>query len=113
MIRLPFPPTVNHYYTVVHGRKILSKRGRIYKASAALLASKQSELIEGPYAVYIVARPPDKRKRDLDNLLKPLLDVLTQAGIITDDSAIDDIRIVRMDPVKDGYVDILVSGIGS
>ena len=110
MIKLPYPPTVNTYYSVVNGRKILSKKGRVYKAEAALSASLQAKPMDGPYSVYIAARPPDKRKRDLDNLLKPLLDTLTEAGIITDDSAIDDIRIVRMNPVKGGYVEVLVSG---
>jgi len=31
MIELPWPPTVNTYYTVARGRKILSKKGRAYK----------------------------------------------------------------------------------
>jgi crossover junction endodeoxyribonuclease RusA len=45
--------------------------------------------------VEIEAWPPDKRKRDLDNILKSLLDALTYAGIWEDDSQIDDLRIYR------------------
>jgi len=35
------------------------------------------------------AFPPDRRRRDLDNLQKPLLDALEKAGIYEDDSLID------------------------
>ncbi|NBW23084.1 MAG: RusA family crossover junction endodeoxyribonuclease, partial [Caulobacteraceae bacterium] len=41
------------------------------------------------------AFPPDKRKRDLDNVLKSLLDALTHANVWDDDSQIDDLRIYR------------------
>ena len=111
MIKLPWPPTVNHYYTVARNRKILSKEGRIYKAAAALMASNQARPTSGPYAIYIVARPPDKRRRDLDNVLKPLLDVLQESGLIADDSEIDALRIVRADPIKDGSVEVRIDGV--
>ena len=35
------------------------------------------------------AFPPDRRRRDLDNLQKPLLDALQHAGVYEDDSQID------------------------
>lgn len=38
---------------------------------------------------------PDRRRRDLDNMPKALFDGLTHAGVWTDDSQIDDLRIVR------------------
>lgn len=37
----------------------------------------------------------DKRKRDIDNFLKPCLDLLTKKGIIKDDSLIDKISIEK------------------
>jgi crossover junction endodeoxyribonuclease RusA len=43
--------------------------------------------------VEIEAWRPDKRKRDLDNLLKAVLDSLAHAGVFEDDSQIVDLRI--------------------
>jgi len=112
MIQLPWPPTINHYYTIARGRKILSKSGRTYKAEAMVYMYEQSvqKGLEGPYSVWIQVRPPDKRKRDIDNLCKPLLDSLTEYGMISDDSEITDLRITKYDPVKGGKVEILVTG---
>ena len=49
----------------------------------------------GPVAVEIEAHMPDKRRRDLDNLLKGLFDALTHAGVWMDDSQVDDFRVRR------------------
>ena len=113
MIKLPWPPTVNHYYTVARGRKILSKEGRAYKDYCAQLMMVQgTEKIQADgYSVSIIARPPDRRKRDLDNILKPLLDALGTYGAISDDSLINDLRVQRFEPIKNGSVEILVSGV--
>lgn len=111
MIRLPWPPTVNHYYTVARNRKILSKQGRAYKQEAAwLIASERHYTVQkGRICLTIHAHPPDKRKRDLDNILKPILDSLTEAGVFEDDSQVDDLRITRFPPQNGGYVEIIVS----
>ena len=110
MIRLPWPPTVNHYYTVARGRKILSKRGREYKkwCAAELMLQKPLRSRQGDVRVCINAYPPDKRRRDLDNLIKPVLDVLTECGLIEDDSLVVDLRIQRFNSVKGGKVEIMV-----
>ena len=113
MIKLPYPPTVNHYYTVARGRKILSKRGRAFKVAAVAFMQNQKvpKITEGRFSVYIIARCPDKRRRDLDNILKPLLDALGSGGYgaIPDDSHIDDLRITRFNPIKGGSIQILIS----
>ena len=45
--------------------------------------------------VEIEAYMPDKRRRDLDNVLKALLDSLTHGGLWGDDDQVDDLRIYR------------------
>lgn len=110
MIQLPWPPTVNHYYTVARGRKILSAKGRKYKSDCQwLLASQKPDKARGSsVSVTIHAHPPDKRKRDLDNLLKPVLDILTESQLIEDDSQIDELSIIRFPPFKQGKLELIV-----
>ncbi len=110
MIKLPYPPTVNHYYTVARGRKILSSNGRAYKAEAQVELYRQGtqKAPEGPYSVWIQVRPPDRRKRDIDNLLKPVLDALTGYGAISDDSHVTDLRITKYEPIKGGELSVLI-----
>jgi len=47
------------------------------------------------------AFPPDRRRRDLDNIQKPVLDALEHAGVYEDDSQVD-LLITRRGPVSDG-----------
>lgn len=94
---LPFPPSVNQYYAVVHGRKVLSAKGRQYREAVASLALENHWPRMGsvPLEVRIEAWMPDKRRRDLDNILKAALDSLTHAGVYADDSQIDKLSIER------------------
>lgn len=95
-IELPYPPTVNTYYSVVGGRKVLSKRGREYRKEVAwLLSGEQQSFEDRRLALHITVHARSKRRADLDNLLKSLLDAMQYAGLYDDDSQIDDLHIVR------------------
>jgi len=62
----------------------------------------------GRLAVDIYVNPPDKRKRDLDNIPKALLDALTHAGIWEDDSQIDQLTITRGPVIKQGLAIVTI-----
>ena len=51
------------------------------------------EPIEGRFDLVIRAKKPDKRKRDLDNILKALSDILVKCGVIEDDHLCESIHI--------------------
>ena len=89
----------------------MSTRGREYKEAAKwrIFSQGRYEQIKGDVSLFIRAYPPDKRKRDIDNILKPLLDVLTTAGIYKDDSQVTDLRIQKFNPSKPGRVEVMVS----
>lgn len=67
--------------------------------------------ILGRISISIQAYPPDKRIRDLDNLLKVLIDSLKDANLFLDDSQIDKIFIERMSIFKKGKLDIKIEEI--
>ena len=94
-ITLPWPPSVNTYWRNFDGRMIISAKGREYRETVGdqMTVQKMVRHFAGPLRVVIEAWRPDKRRRDLDNLLKAILDGLAHAGVYEDDSQIVDLRI--------------------
>jgi crossover junction endodeoxyribonuclease RusA len=92
---LPWPPSVNTYWRNFDGRMIISAKGREYRETVGdqMTLQKMVYRFSGPLRVVIEAYRPDKRRRDLDNLLKATLDGLAHAGVYEDDSQIVDLRI--------------------
>ena len=74
---------------------IISAEGREYRKAVAdqVLVQRGAKHYEGKLRVVIEAWKPDNRRRDLDNLLKAVLDSLTHAGVWSDDGNIVDLRI--------------------
>lgn len=64
--------------------------------------------LSGRLAIKITAEPPDKRRRDLDNILKAPLDALTHAGLLIDDEQFDEINIVRGQVVPGGRLGVKI-----
>ena len=95
---LPWPPSVNHYWRNFRGRMVIGERGRAYRRDAIASIRQQripADGVGGPLSVRVHAFPPDRRRRDLDNLQKALLDAVVAAGVIEDDSNIDELQVVR------------------
>lgn len=109
---LPYPPTVNHYRLPVRGRLITSKAGREYLQSACMAIKQQGATkLTGRLVVSIWVTVPDRRKRDLDNLLKPVLDALTHGEAYEDDGQIDRLMVGRAGVGKPGCVRVTVQEI--
>jgi crossover junction endodeoxyribonuclease RusA len=62
----------------------------------------------GEVAVYVFAHPPDRRKRDLDNITKALLDALVRAGVLKDDYQVARLYAERDLPEPPGKVRLVV-----
>lgn len=110
---LPFPPSVNHYWRMVsmkHGcRMLISREGRAYRETVvSALAAAGARAQDGRLDLSIVASPPDRRRRDLDNLLKGTLDSLAHGGAYHDDSQIDRLEIWRGAVVPEGHVKVRI-----
>jgi len=111
-ITLPWPPTVNTYWRNFNGRTIISKRGREYRHEVLHQVLQQKADLKIDYAmkIEIQAFRPDRRRRDLDNLLKALLDSLAHANVMQDDALVEDLRVYWADE-SGGYVKITIEGI--
>jgi crossover junction endodeoxyribonuclease RusA len=104
-LTLPYPPSVNHYWSYARGSVRVSDEGRAYRGLvAAAIASRRYTALRGRLAVTIEAYAPDFRLRDVDNLGKATLDSITHAGLWLDDSQIDDLRIIRKRPEPPGAI---------
>jgi crossover junction endodeoxyribonuclease RusA len=100
---LPYPPSVNHYWRRVGPRTLISREGRRFRDRVlALLAASPREPLAGSLAVEVEVYPPDRRRRDLDNTQKALLDALQHGGVYGDDSQIDRLTLIRREPVAGG-----------
>jgi Holliday junction resolvase RusA-like endonuclease len=108
---LPFPPTLNGLYAG-KSRRYKSPRYKEWIALALKKINKQScpRWVNGAVKVELDFVRPDRRKRDLDNLAKAVLDFCTDVGVWSDDSQIEHLTLRW---VKDSFkgVKITVSAI--
>lgn len=118
ILSLPYPPSVNTYWRTVAGRTMTSKAGRDYRK--AVISECMPERVRnhgrpltGRLHATITAYPPDRRRRDLDNLPKAILDALAHAGIYRDDSQIDRLLIVRGAIQREGRIHVEIVEIGA
>lgn len=104
---MPWPPSANRYWRRVGNKTIISQDARLYiKNIKKLTLTWKNKKLNNRIGVEIQAYPPDKRKRDLDNTLKVILDSLEKAGFYDDDSQIDKIYIERKELVKPGFMQV-------
>ena len=105
IIELPHPPSVNSYWRSTPKGVLISAKGRRYRADvlhACLTAKPRPVRILGPISMLIAWHPCDKRRRDIDNILKAPLDAMAHAGLYEDDSQIERLAVEKLEQVKNG-----------
>jgi crossover junction endodeoxyribonuclease RusA len=111
-LKLPYPPSVNHYWGQVGSRKFLGKKGKEFREAVFLCAlNARHRVLNARLEVKVYLYPPDKRKRDIDNVLKSLLDALEHARVYENDSQIDKLCVTRMEVMKEGYCEVTITEI--
>lgn len=97
---LPYPPSANNHWIIARSRIILSGKGRKYRDVVSVALNEQGrpmQPISSPVRVEVLVYPPDRRKRDLDNVTKETADALQRNGVLEDDFLIDEWFIKRME----------------
>ena len=88
-LRLPFPPTVNLYWRRSRFGMYVSPAGKKFRKRAVGIIERLGlPKIDGPLIMTAVFFPPCRRIRDIDNYNKGLLDALSAAELIGNDSQI-------------------------
>jgi len=97
-IALPFPPTTNHAYATVNSRRVKTKEARNYAAFAASLAKAACPIapfnLQDRLTVHLALYAPDRRRYDIMNREKILIDSVAQV-LGFDDQQIDSFLITR------------------
>lgn len=103
-IFLPYPPSVNHYWgRAKNGGVFLKPLGQEFRKLVYYEFLKfKFPRLTGKLAIKIYVAFPDKRKRDLDNLLKATLDAIEKTGIVENDSQFQSIFITGCDVIRGG-----------
>lgn len=102
-LALPFPVSVNAAYrNVLHvGRvKTTAYKNWLAAAQAAVLQDKVKGRIEGLYTMEIEVDRPDRRRRDLSNLIKTIEDFCVSMGFVEDDSLCERLQIKWTAPIE-------------
>lgn len=110
-LELPVPPSVNSYWRYGRGRVFIDKAGKKYRQDVALITMHAGvEPLEGDLVMEIDFYPPDRRRRDWDNILKCLCDSLESdekreyLGAYHNDNQIVKGTVEKFAPVKGGKI---------
>jgi len=83
---LPTPPSVNALWRISGRRMYRSKKYTAWIGEVALaLELEQRPEIDYPFNIEILVGRPSKRRMDIDNRAKAVMDVLQHCNVITDD----------------------------
>lgn len=85
-LTLPWPPSQNRLWRNSGKRVYRDPKYMTWlKEAGWVIKIARAEKIIGPFSASIILNPPDKRRIDIDNRVKGLLDLAQQSGLIEDD----------------------------
>jgi len=108
---LPYPPSANHHWRHVGAKVLISAEGQRYRDAVARIIAPErrcgrvpAEPLTGLLQVEIDMHVPDDRRRDTDNIVKPLFDALTAIEIWRDDCQVAKHTVERLEMILFGAV---------
>lgn len=109
-LELPWPPSSNMYWRRKGPRYFIAPPGIAYRQQVVILGRSYKDCFDKDkrLSVIVEAYPPDRRRRDVDNIFKSLLDALMWAKIYVDDSQIDKLFVERKHVEPPGRVIVAI-----
>jgi crossover junction endodeoxyribonuclease RusA len=109
-VLLPFPPGLNNLFSnVPRVGRVPTKRYKAWQEEAGWFIKQHPDLrpVAGDVEVLMFFGRPDKRKRDLDGLMKAPLDLLVKHGLIEDDSRVQRLTVAWSEQTKNACLVIV------
>ena len=99
-LQISYPPSANRIWRTSRGRTYRAPNyvNWLEREGWNIIQQRQGGIV-GPYRLQMSVVRPDRRKRDLDNLIKPVSDLLKSVGVIGDDC---DAQSIHLEWVKEG-----------
>jgi len=103
-LELPYPPSINAYWRANGHRRFISAEGRKFKENVVnyVIENAIPKLGDIALTITIILRPRDKRKTDIDNRIKAVLDALQDAGVYDDDCQVEALHVYRGETLRGG-----------
>jgi crossover junction endodeoxyribonuclease RusA len=103
---LPLSPSTNTYYRKYNNIMVIGKEGKAFKQAVQeyVLVNKVPKFRDRKLKITMVISPRDKRKIDIDNRIKAVLDALQKADVFHDDFQVDHLEMIRGEVIKGGQL---------
>ncbi len=112
VLQLPYPPSVWNLYRGWGKNRNKSEEYKLWLNEAGLeilrTPAKHRQPILDKFTMTVLAGRPDKRGRDLDNLLKAPADLLQSHGLISNDHKAESITIAWSPKVEKRRIEVRV-----
>jgi Holliday junction resolvase RusA-like endonuclease len=111
-VEVILPPSTNHLFATVRGRRVKSREYRDWQRATAFAFKALEPAEVYPVGVTLTVLGKVYAQRDLDNFMKPVLDMLVTCGIVTNDTIkyVTRVTVQRGDAAGDGRVRIELTG---
>jgi crossover junction endodeoxyribonuclease RusA len=105
--RIPTPPSMNALWRITGRRMYRTKKYVEWiEQCKTALAEFQKPAIDYPFNIEIIVGRPSKRRMDIDNRAKAVMDMLQHLDIITDDCLANRVTMMWSNEINDCKVTI-------